>query len=339
MISIANIKTSLFKKSRSKDTEYLYATAYIRSVEEKGLCRDLLARMLDAPSADDALTLLKEAYHGVADEIICDEIVNEAYRTVDDIVSVPDMFAFMRYPYDANNIKTAIKCGVKGTPVEGLMFGCGTLSESAYGMMAETGNFSELPSAIADAAKNAADAFVKTGDPQSIDLPIDRACLEAMMDEADRTGSAFIKATIRIRIDIANVMTALRVARMGSKTADGILATARAEGGSIPKAKLISAATEDAPVEAIGAVTSVFSAELADVISPDKKLGDLERELENRYLAAVYAAKSVSFGCEVPYAYLVAAEYNSKNARIILAGKRAGLPPDSIRERMRLYYV
>ncbi len=339
MISIKNIKTSIGKKKRAKDTEYLYATAYIRSVEEKGLCRELLTRMLDAPGVEEALGLLKDVYPGIPDEIICDEIVNEAYRTVDDIVSVPHMFTFMRYPYDANNVKTAIKCAAKGTSSEGFMFGCGTLSEEKYAEMAEKGDYSALPEALAEAAKNAADAFVKTGDPQSIDLPVDRACLEAMLDEADKTGSTFIRDTARVRIDIANLMTSLRVVRMGSKTAEGILSLALAEGGSIPKEKLMAAAAEEDPVAAIGTAAAEYSAVLADVIAADKKLGDLERELENRYLSAVYAAKSASFGCEVPYAYLVAAEYNSKNARIILAGKRAGLSPDAIRERMRLYYV
>ncbi len=339
MISLKSIKTSVEKKRRSKDTEYLYATAYLRSIEEKGLGRELLLRMLEAANAEEALSQLSDVYGGDSDEIICDEIINEAYRTVDDVVGVPDMFTFMRYPYDANNIKTAIKCAALRMKTDGLMFGCGTLPENEYSSIVESKDFGKLPEALAEAAKNAADAYAKTGDPQSIDLPIDRACLSAMAEKADATGSAFIKNAIALRVDIANIMSAIRVCRMGDKTVGGVLESALADGGAIPKKRLIEATAEDDAAEAIFAAVAEYRPELTETVAAEGKLSELERALENRYLDTVYAARKLSFGCEIPFAYLVASEYNSKNARIILAGKRAGLSPDAIRERMRMFYV
>lgn len=339
MISLKSIKSSVDKKRRSKDTEYLYATAYLRSIEEKGLGRELLLRMLDAATAEEAFSQLTDVYGDGDDELICDKIVNEAYRTVDDVVGVPDMFTFMRYPYDANNIKTAIKCAAVGMKTDGLMFGCGTLPTDEYAAIVESKEYGKLPEALAEAAKNAADAYAKTGDPQSIDLPIDRACLSAMAEKADATGSAFIKNAISLRVDIANIMSAIRVCRMGDKTIGGVLETALADGGAVPKKLLIDASAKDDATEAICAVVAEYRPELSESITPEQKLGELERALENCYLDTVYAARKLSFGCEVPFAYLVASEYNSKNARIILAGKRAGLSPDAIRERMRMFYV
>lgn len=338
MININNIKKSAIAKKRAKDTEYLYASAYLRSVEEKGVCRELLTRMLEAEDAASASTMLFEVYRktGVTENALCDEIVNDAYASVDDVVSVEGMFTFMRYPYDANNVKTAIKCAAKGIGTDGLMFACGTLPENEYATMAASGEYEKLPVRLAEAARIAAEAYAKTGDPQSIDLPVDRACLEAMLDGARDTGSKFILDAITLKVDAANILTALRVSKMNGQTAVGTLERALADGGAVPAKALVSAVADG---ESVTDVAVKYRPELGAVLDPQKSLGELERALDNAYLSAVYAAKKVPFGCEIPFAYLVSAEYNSKNARIILAGKRAGLSAEAIGERMRLFYV
>ncbi len=338
MISIKKIKENAAAKKRAKDTEYLYASTYLRAIEEKGVCRELLTRMLEAEGASAASAALFEVYRksGVTENELCDEIVNVAYDTVDESVSVPDMFTFMRYPYDANNIKTAIKCRAKGIPTDGLMFACGTVLASDCVGMAALGDFSGLPAHLAEAAKTAADTYAKTGDPQSIDLPVDKACLEALVKGASGTGSEFIHDAITLKLDAANIMTALRVSRLSGETAKGTLEAALAEGGNIPTKSLTDAVANG---ESVIDVAIGYRPELSGVLDGSKSLGELERALDNAYLSAVYAAKSIPFGCEIPFAYLVSAEYNAKNARIIIAGKRAGLSSDAIGERMRLFYV
>lgn len=338
MISINNIKKNAAAKKRAKDTEYLYASAYLRSIEEKGVCKELLSRMLEASDADSASAMLFEAYrkNSVSENELCDEIVNDAYKTVDEVVSVEGMFTFMRYPYDANNIKTAIKCAAKKISAEGLMFACGTLAKSDYSEAVASGDYSKLPSCLAEAAKVASDEFAKTGDPQSIDLPIDKACLEAMLEEAKFTGSKFIFDAVSLKLDIANILTAIRVSELNDQTAVGTLERALADGGLVPVKALTDAVANG---KSVIKVALSYRSELEDVLDESKSLGELERALDNAYLEAVYAAKKVSFGCEVPFAYLVSAEYNSKNTRIILAGKRAGLSGEAIEERMRLFYV
>ncbi len=337
MISIKEIKNKAAAKKRAKDTEYLYASTYIRAIEEKGVCRELLSRMLDAESADVAASALLEVYRksGGNENELCDEIVNDAYATVDDVVSVDGMCTFMRYPYDANNIKSAIKCRAKGISAEGLMFGCGTLPTDAYVDMAASGDYSRLPARLASAAKAAADTFAKTGDPQSVDLPVDKACLEALLDGADGTGSKFISDAIALKVDATNILTAMRVSRLAGETAKGTLEASLAEGGKVPVKALIDAVLGEISVADAAAE---HRPELSSALESDS-LGRTERALDNAYLSAVYAAKKVPFGCEIPFAYLVAAEYNAKNARIILAGKRAGLSAEAIGERMRLFYV
>ena len=47
----------------------------------------------------------------------------------------------------------------------------------------------------------------------------------------------------------------------------------------------------------------------------------------------------ITFGAEVPIAYLLALETQSKNLRILLAGKRAGQDRDTIQAKLRACYV
>ena len=60
---------------------------------------------------------------------------------------------------------------------------------------------------------------------------------------------------------------------------------------------------------------------------------------DNLWLDKAKSAKRVTFGAPVLVGYIAALEYEVKNLRIIIAGKDAGLPAQTIKERMRASYV
>ncbi len=340
-----------------RDTDYLYASAYIKSVEDRGLSSALVTRMLDAADSTSAEAYLFEARSalagasGISDaEALTDELVNDSFRTAAEALSDPSVFDFMRYQYDCNNIKTVLKCRARGISADGLLFSCGTVSPAELLRMASEGDYTALPRAFASAAKLAETSYGKTGDPQSIDLPLDLACLEAMTEAAAETGEALLTGAVRLRVDIANVMTALRVIRMGSSHSVAaasasvedttperraeLLGRAISPLGSISKETIISASAEGE-----GALTEAVDGRLPlgleAALSLGGALSEIERAADDAYLDYVRGAKSAVFGVSVPFIYLTEREYNAKNARIILAGKRAGLSYDEIRSRVR----
>lgn len=345
-------------KRHYRDTDYLYASAYIRSVEDRGLSDQLIARMLDAPDAEGAVSALfeaKTALEGGGEDIreadaLCDEFVNDSFRVVSEATVDPSVFDFLRYQYDCNNIKTTLKCRAKSVSAEGLLFRCGTVPPEAYAKMAETDDFSALPGDFAAAAREAADAYKRTGDPQTIDLCLDLACLSSMMKSAEATGDALLTGAVRLRVDIANVLAVIRVLRLG----DGMDGTARRELlkralsplGSVKPDELIRAAAgtdEDGGKDEdngsaekfFSLVRSTMPGVLDAALTPDSALSVIERSTEEAYLSYVLEGGRAVFGVGVPFAYLTSREYNAKNARIIIAGKRAGLPYDEISQRVR----
>lgn len=329
------------EKRKYKDTDYLYASAYIKSVEDRGLSRALILRMLEAPDAKGALECLLEARGaleggaGIEDaETLCDELVNDSFRVIGDVTTDPSVFDFMRYQYDCNNIKTSLKCHAKGVSTDGLLFSCGTVPAADCAKMAEQDDYTGLPGAFADAAKFAANAYKKTGDPQSIDLPIDIACLAAMTESAAASGEELLSGAVRLRVDVANVLTVLRVLRMGTATLPELLDRALSPLGSIRKETLVESA-EQGEESFFDSVRDRLPRSFGEKLTVGAVLSDVERAADDAYLEYVFSARNGIFGVSVPFIYLTEREYNAKNARIILAGKRAGLPYDDIRSRVR----
>jgi V/A-type H+-transporting ATPase subunit C len=68
-------------------------------------------------------------------------------------------------------------------------------------------------------------------------------------------------------------------------------------------------------------------------------LGRIEKYGDNYILDYLRKAKLVSFGPDPLIAYMIAKENEIRALRIILTGKKNGVHPDTIRERLRDVYV
>jgi len=76
-----------------------------------------------------------------------------------------------------------------------------------------------------------------------------------------------------------------------------------------------------------------------EALTETGKFTTLEKLLDNKLIEYVKSAKYVPFGIEPLAGYLIAKDNEIKIARIILAGKLAGISPELIRERLRETYV
>lgn len=322
-----------------KQNDYLYCTARIRAMEASLIGREKLERMLDQPTAAEAMAQVGAAAVTPAErEAWFADRLAEAYRAVLAMLPAPDAIRFLQYPYDCCNIKAALKCAVRGIDCASMLVGCSTLPIEAYPDMAVRGDFSALPRRMAAAAEEARAAFTRTADPQQIDLILDRACY-ADMGEAAKT--AYTAELVRVKADLTNLMIFLRILRMGLTPANrAMLEAALLPGGDLPAAVFLEAirgGTASLREAVRGSVCEEIFARFDGEEEPTAAV--LECACDDAFMRRVQAAKYVSFGEEVPVAYLCAWEYAVKNMRIICAGKDAGLSRDIIRERMRACYA
>ena len=79
--------------------------------------------------------------------------------------------------------------------------------------------------------------------------------------------------------------------------------------------------------------------ELRKYADEDSPFFTIEVAADNIWLDKAKRARQVTFGAPVLVGYLAALEYEVKNLRMIIAGKDAGLPAQTIKERLRASYV
>lgn len=337
-------------------TEYMYASARIRSLENRIVGREKLESLIDARSADEVMARLSE--YGIAPaeedasvsgslpageaqsrarEGMLLAILREAFGEVEHAVPDPAVFRYLRYPYDCNNFKAAIKCAVRGIPAGDMLFDFGIVPADRVETLLREGEYESLPPAMAAAVPAARDAYDRTGDPRRIDTVLDRACYEDMLRAV--VGEDTLSGWLKVRIDLTNILTALRILRMNmGAVGAAFLEEALLPGGSLGNGFF-------AGMEEVGengfwdALSPTAYYRLASVEGEPRPLSAVEKACDDFYMERVREGARIPFGAPVAGGYLIGCETSVKNIRIVLAAKDAGLAPEVIRERIRVSYV
>ena len=327
---------------------YLFGSARVRALENNLIGKEKLERLLAASGVDRCVALLAE--FGVAvvrnesgaflrEETLLGRL-RAAYEEVGTTAENAAFARLFRWQYDCNNIKAAIKCFKRGVDPAEMLFDFGNFDLKTVISCAEKNDFTPLGDLFGSAAREAADTFAKTGNPQCVDLILDRACYAAMLGDAQKSGSAYVLDLVRIKIDLTNLLTCIRLLRMKSGEAGKMmLRAALIEGGTLDTA-IFQKRYDDGEDAVWGALTySDFSGFVKEAGGSAAPLTAIERAADNFWMALVRCAKMIPYGIEPMVAYLAATEYEVRNLRIILAGAEAGLPPKTVGERIRLSYV
>ena len=327
-------------------TEYMYSSARIRSMETRIATAEQIARLADAQSADAVLGSLGEfgfeAVYGADGKLSREDtllgVLKEGFSAVGEM-ECSGAVDFLKYQYDCNNIKALIKCGAAGVSEESMLLELGSVSVADTKRAYLDKDYSAFPENMARAIAEAEEAFAATANPQKVDFLIDRAAFADMLVSAKESGVPLAEKLVLTKIDLVNIMMAVRLIRMKlGAQAEALFAEVYVDGGSLDKETLCGAvsAGEDRLCEAIA--YSAYSA-FAELISSEASLGRLEKAADDMWVSIAKEAKYAPFGAEVAIGYIFALEYEVKNIRIVLAGKEAGLSSDIIRERLRECYV
>ena len=334
-------------------TEYTYASARIRALENRMVGRERIDALAEARNADEVMDRLAEygltlpdvegipdgEAQGVARERMLLSVLREAYDEVESSVPDPAVFRYFRYPYDCNNLKAAIKCAIRGIDTGDMLFDFGTVPADMVEGLLREGKLDAFPTAMAAAVSVAREAYDKTGDPRRIDTVLDAACYEDMLTAASAAGEITLTGWLRTRIDLTNILITLRILRMGmGDVGKGFLKESLLSGGALDPHQLTEAADEGE--EGLWAALKPTPYEkLCRVEGEPRALSALEKVADDLYMEMVRRDTRIPFGAPIAAGYLVGWEFAIKNIRIILAAKDAGLGTDVIRERIRLSYV
>ncbi len=314
---------------------YLYASGRIHAMAAHGFTAAHAERMIDAKTDADAIKVLSDV--GItfsAEDISTDEALAGARERMFAELSgfLPDerLPALFRLRYDYHNIKAAMKAP---DSFGALYMSAGALSKEKVLDAAAHENYDGLRPEMERGIVDGRAAFARTGDPQVLDFTLDRAMFEEMLAIADEMGSAFVKGYVKLQIDAANLLIYVRARRLGRGYS--MLVQALIPGGNADVTPLWKDTTGDS-------LEDVFRKDFRDEIPAAREalarresISKLERLCDARVAAYVQEGARVAYGEAVALAYLYQCEAALLQMRMILAGRRAGLSPDAIRERLR----
>ena len=327
--------------------DYLYDSARVRSLENALIGRERIEQLLATKSVEEMILRLNEM--GVASVTDAEgrflreetllQILRNAYGELSEAIGSNDELKLWLYPYDCNNVKAAIKGFFRKIDPRSMMFDFGTVGVEDVIRMVEEGSFTALPRTMREAAVQAMATYAKQRDPQKIDLLLDCACYADMLAAAKNT--PFALDLVTMRIDMTNLLTLVRILRMNSGEAGKmLLGDALIGGGTLaPQALLALYGSGEDAVWQMLTRNERYEGLANTVNATARSLTDVERCIDNFLMARLREAKWVASGAEVLIGFLMAHEYDVKNLRILFASKQAGLPVQTIRERIRESYV
>lgn len=328
-----------------RDTDYLHATAHVRALENSMLDSRSLVKMVDAKNAEEAFKVLSDKTIGQGHELASYEEafrdnLLEAYSVVEKLSPLPGLANIFRYKYDGHNLKTAIKARRLDKDCSAMLSPLGNVPVPK--LLEELGrkDFTSLNPLLAAAALDAADQMAKTGDPQTVDILVDKAVLEAMAADAAALDNSFLSLFVQSQLDIANIRACVRLKRMKKELP--MLRRVLVAGGTIPVQKLIDAYAKgyEELFEVISASPYGSTLEPSfEGLRAENTLSLFEKLCDN-YLVRLFAkTRFIAFGIEPLVAFLYGKEWETSAARIVLASKLAGVPGAQITERLREAYA
>lgn len=337
-------------RQRLRDTDFLYLSTRLRAAENSLVGKEKLARLAEAKDFSEAYSLACEMY-GVQmsdfgtqgyEKMLSAEL-EKAYAFATELVDGTidtdnkpfELLESFRFVYDCQNIKACIKCEAVGKDARPMLSENGSVDANKALVYVGAKDFSVFPENMAKAAPYAIEQLAATGDPQELDLILDKAAFADMMASAQKSGLDYLVSLMKTKIDSVNIGMCLRCIRQNKNKA--YFKKLYIPGGTLDEDFFISN-YDETPAKLLNAVSyteysdiSKYAEQRADTLN----LSHIEKLAEEIYAQKAYSVKSVPFGAELVVCYIVQKEYEIKNVRIVLAGKACGLDGERIKERLR----
>ena len=258
----------------------------------------------------------------------------EIWETIGEMQVDMNVFDVLSYPNWFHNLKAAVKEVCTGRSGANIYFEGTPIPKDEMIRIVREKDFQALPENMREAAREAVDTLLHSGDGQLCDVIIDRAALEAILEAGNRSKAAIIRDYAESTVAVANIKIAVRCCKTGKSLEFMKRAMAPCKTLNVERLAHAALAGMDSVMEyLIGA----GYAEAAEAIKESPSA--FERWCDNRIIETIKPQKTNPFSVGPLVAYVIARQNEIKTVRIILTCKQNGLSDDSIRERVREMYV
>lgn len=330
------------------DERYAYATGRIRALETKLLDRQRFERMLEAQSAHEALHVLQDTDYGIHMGELKDASEYERVLAAERKVAF-DLFQnlcldgrasstyFSRF--DFHNIKVLSKARATEQDFSSLLSSHGEFDQAEMMEIFDEEAFTRLPQHLGEAAQKAMEAFQSSGSPRLLDIAVDQSEHQYRLDLAYGLSNEFLLNLLRLSADTHNILTLYRIKWLGEDFK--LYETAIFSGGFLEKDRLKQAFEE--PWEGIPARFAVTPyIEIVEAggsdVATNGSFSKLEKATDDYLMEYLRLTKTVTFGIEPLYTYLLVKDNEVRSIRMVMVGKLYGIPGQRIRERLPVLF-
>ena len=324
--------------------DYLYISSLLRAREPRMLSREKAERMLDAPNFEDAAKMLTDSGYEDMSQMTVKQIETAladrraaVFHELESLVPNAAALDLFRLKYDYHNAKVLIKSDAMHQNDASLLSASGRIAPDTMQKRFQEDRLRDLPGELGSAAEEAKNLLARSANPQLSDFLLDKAYFREMTGLAEALDSDFARAYVALLADSTNLRSAVRILRMGKDI--GYLQEALVSGGSVSEERLIQGVAGEGLASVFGGTALSKASQLGSEAVSGGTLTAFELACDNAVADYLANAKLCSFGEESVLAYLAGAENELTAVRMILTGRLAGVPSDTIRERLRDLYA
>lgn len=321
-----------------KKNQYIYAVARIRAKETQLLSKQVMEELLACKTEKQCIQMLEEKGWEFSEdrdpERMLEQEREKTWGTLYELTGNPELFRTITCTDLFQNLKAAVKQAVRKEEHPGIFLKGTEISGEKMLSWIRERDFEQFPVFMREAAKEAFEAILKTGDGQLCDRIIDRVTLQTMKEEAGKTGEPIFEMYAESAVALADIKIAVRSCKTGKGRS--FMEQAMIPCSSLDIQRLIDAAVQNTDAIAEYLEDTVYR-EGAEALSQSPSA--FACWCDNQIIRTIRPQLWEPFSVGPLAAYAIARENEIKNVRIILAGKQSGIPDVKIQERIRDMYV
>ena len=321
-----------------RDADYIYAVACIRT-KEKSLLKDADIQTISGlPSENAVITYLTDRGWGNNETKEAEKLLSFEEAKTAQVLSelgvgenIIDILMFREY---FHNLKTAVKqvCTDDADDPRAFYPSSRFDGEKLKTIIRENA-FEKLPPYMSKAAEKAKDVMLTARDGQRCDSIIDRACLEAMINEAAATHDRFLIDYAESKVATADIKIAVR--GCGTKKSYDFILEALCPCKSFD-VKALAKAAAAGKEELLGFLSHTDYSEAAEAVN--ESFSSFEKWCDDVMIKKIMDQKTNIQSVGPVVAYYLARQNEIRMVRIILTAKANGFPDRIISERVRKMY-
>ena len=322
-------------------SDYLYAGARIKALENNLLSENQMDVLLSAKSYDEAIHNLHETFMGpylarnrdTSIPYMLEMVVSDTKKFLISIAPNPTLLNILWLKYDFYNLAAIVKGFKKGlepNDIESLCFRSGIYKPSDLIEAYRNKNLQKYDSRF----KRSVDRAESVTEVSEVDRIMNIAYFEAIKEIAVGSKERFLNDYVELLIDFFNIQANLRALSHGSpgKAPRPIYV----QGGTIPKTYLGDKES------LLNAVSRLGQAKLwEEAVKEYRDTGsyaEIETAFDNHIESFVREKGNETFSIASLYSYFQAIKNNVQIVRTILVGKHSELPEHELRKTVRNRY-